>query len=60
MNECGRDLQETIKISKNSAVKLELERNKCGGKVLYLKVKRCVTCTYGRLGNKLLETAEKI
>jgi hypothetical protein len=47
-DESGMDLQETIKIRKNSVAELELERNTSGGNVMCLKVKSCVTCTYQR------------
>jgi len=47
-DESGRDLQETIKISKNSVAELELDRNTSGDDVLYWKVKCCGTCTYRR------------
>lgn len=47
-DESGRDLQETIKISKNSVAELELVRNTSGGNVLFLKMNSCVTCTYQR------------
>ena len=47
-DESGRDLQETIKISKNSVAELVLEWNTSGGNVLCWEVKNCNTRAYRR------------